>query len=91
MQFGGVAITCIGGCMHQDMSHEEDPSGLARWVWHQYQGKDGVTLCVISSYHPNGPGKGGPYTVYAQHIQYLLSNDKGDFRDPWQVFITDLE
>lgn len=58
--------------MHCGMTYGKDTSDLGRWVWHQYQGKDGIALRAVSAYQPNGPGKGGPYTIYAQHLQHLL-------------------
>jgi hypothetical protein len=31
-QFGGVAVTSIGACIHRDMTMGEDTSGLAWWA-----------------------------------------------------------
>jgi hypothetical protein len=88
-QFGGVAVTSVGTCMHRNLTTGEDPSGLARWAWHRYQGKDGIALRVVSAYRPNGPGTGGGYIVFAQHICHL--SDNNNFRDPRSTFIEDLE
>jgi hypothetical protein len=88
-QFGGVAVTSIGDCMHRDLTSGEDPSGLAQWACHCYQGKHGISLRVVSAYRPNGPGTGGGYTVFAQHVRYL--SDNNDIRDPRSAFIEDLE
>jgi hypothetical protein len=43
-QFGGVAVTSIRACIHRDLTTGKDPSGLARWSWHRYQGKGGISL-----------------------------------------------
>jgi hypothetical protein len=77
--------------MHRDLTIGEDPSGLARWAWHHYQGKNGIALRVVSAYQPNGPGTGGPYTVYTQHVRHLCSGDKNNLHDPQTVFIEDLK
>jgi hypothetical protein len=53
--------------------------------------KEREALQVISAYQPNGPDKGGPYTVYAQHLRHLLYVDKDNLRDPWLVFLLNLK
>jgi hypothetical protein len=81
-QFGGVAVTSIGNCMHRDLTTGEDTSGLTGLAWHHYQGKYRIALRVVSPYQPNGPGSGGPCTVYAKHVRHLCQEDKNDLLDP---------
>jgi hypothetical protein len=55
-------------------------------------GENGIALHVVSAYRPNVQGKGGTYTVYAQHLCYLLSSsDKDDIGDPRLIFLINLE
>ena len=88
-QFGGTSVTSTGSCINRDLEQGEDPSGLGRWAWHKYRGKDNLTLRVVSAYRPNGPGMGGTHTVYAQHLRHLLSTK--DDRDPRVAFCEDLK
>ncbi len=90
-QFRGVVVTSIGDCEHRDLTTGQDPAVLGRWAWHWYQEKNGIALQVVSVYRPNGPDKGGFYTVYARHLRHLLSVDKDNLRDPWLVFLLDLK
>jgi hypothetical protein len=59
----------------------------SQWAWHRYRGCDNLSLRVVSAYRPNRPGTGGQRTVYAQHLQQLLTNI--DSRDPRLAFCED--
>jgi hypothetical protein len=87
-QFGGTRVLSTGSCIHRNLEQGEDPSGLGRWAWYRYHGKDNLTCRVVSAYRPNGPGTGGTHTVYAQHLRHLL--EAKDDRDPRIAFCEDL-
>ena len=65
----------------------EDPSGLGRWTWAQYRGKQGIVLRVVSVYMPS-KNTNGIISVPAQHKRYL--QERNDDRDPRQAFCEDL-
>jgi hypothetical protein len=85
-QYGGTAVFSINSASHHVASKGSDQSSLGRWAWVKYKGKDNQSLRIISAYRPNTSS--GPFTVYAQHKQYLQSRD--DDRCPRLAFLEDL-
>ena len=77
----------IDKAAHRVIGKGQDKSGLGRWAWVRYRGKDNVTLRIFTAYRPNPPSE-GPFTVYAQHRTYF--NTINDDRCPREAFITDL-
>ena len=95
-QWGGTAIISYGKICQFSMGMGKDPSGLGRWVWVRYRGKNNVALRAVSVYCPNPPQrvagrrlKSKDHSVHSQHIKYF--NDKNDERDPRKAFLDDLE
>ena len=66
-----------------------DPSGMGRWLYSTYQGKNGMRLKVVTMYRPKKPNKPGEKKVYAQQLRKLLA--KGDRRCPTDAILEDLE
>jgi hypothetical protein len=64
----------------------KDNTGLGRWAWTKYQGKDGHAVRVVAAYRCNKPTAFG--SVYNQQKAYFEAND--DDRDPRNAFWEDL-
>ena len=86
-QYGGVAMWSIDKAAHRVTNKGQDPSGLGRWVWVRYRGKNNITLRIFTAYRPNPPSE-GPFTVYAQHRSHF--NSIADNRCPRIAFVEDL-
>ena len=70
------------------MSSGCDPTGLGRWVWTRFQGRNGRTLRIITGYRPNPDSSDSTSTVFSQHQQFLLAQN--DDREPRLAFLEDL-
>ena len=88
LQWGGTGIMSNGKISYFSMGAGSDSSGLGRWTWTRYRGKDGIVLRCVSVYQPNS-NKEGTLTVYQQHKEYLQSIN--DDRDPRAAFMEDLD
>jgi len=86
-QYGGVAMWTIGKVTHRISHKGQDTSGLGRWTWVRYRGKNNRYLRMYTAYRLAMPS-GGPYTFYAQHRTYLLSQK--DNRRPRAAFLEDI-
>ena len=54
---------------HRITATGKDPTGLGRWCWTQFQGKNGVKVRTISVYRPcEAPGA---TTTYQQQLRFL--------------------
>ena len=87
--FGGTAQITTGASLHRTIASGADESGLGRWVWTLFAGRNNIKLRVISGYRPNPDFKDRPGSVYSQHERHLRAIQ--DFRDPRRAFIKDLE
>ena len=87
MQFGGVAQVSINQGAHQIVKQGKDWSGLGRWVWVTYQGKQGISITVLTGYHPV-LNKSGPTLVWNQHSEYFV--EKGNEECPRHIFTKDV-
>jgi len=87
--YGGTALTCMGSCSHQAISSGKDESGLGRWVWTLFAGRNQTQLRIISGYRPNPDSSDKTGSVYSQHERYLRS--KNDNRNPRRAFVSDLK
>jgi hypothetical protein len=75
-------------------SQGSDSSGLGRWVWQLFKGKDNLTTRIYTAYRPCTPqGKEQLSTVYAQHKRHFRSTRKPGEKDrcPRNAFLEDLE
>ena len=86
-QWGGTGVISHGKLSHYTMAAGADTSGLGRWTWVRYWGKNNVSLRVVSIYQPS-ENTNGIVSVPAQHKAYLQSKD--DDRPPRTAFKEDL-
>ena len=86
-QWGGTGVGSYGKLTHYSMGVGADKSGLGRWTWARYRGKDGITLRVVSVYQPS-ENTTGIISVQAQHKRYF--QEKNDDRNPRAAFKEDL-
>ena len=86
-QKGGVAIFSTNTTAHRVLQSGHDETGLGRWTWTRYRGRNDIVLRVISAYRPvlNWTG---PLAVYNQHRRQMYDND--DDRCPRQAMLEDL-
>lgn len=69
-QPGGTIISSITKPAHRVIDTGVDATGLGRWSWTRYRGKNDVTLRVICAYRPcKKPTSTGPNTAYSQEQQ----------------------
>ena len=87
--FGGTAQISTGACSHRAIASGTDESGLGRWVWTLFAGRNKTRLRVISGYRPNPDTTDSPGSVYSQQERRLHAT--GDDRNPRRAFIKDLE
>ena len=87
-QPGGTAIMSIGQVSSRVIESGKDKSGMGRWTWTRYQGKNEQTIRIAVAYRPN-KSTGGPMTVHAQQRRHLLNRSDDD--DPRERFWGDLQ
>ena len=66
----------------------KDSTGLGRWVWMRFQGRNGHVTRVVSIYRPCN-GNNGAASVHAQHVRYLKGVQERD-RSPREALYEDL-
>ena len=87
--YGGTALISMGACSHRALGSGEDESGLGRWVWTLFAGRNHTKLRIISGYRPNPDSSDKTGSVYSQHERHLRSIQ--DDRNPRRAFISDLK
>jgi hypothetical protein len=82
-QFGGVALCSINDWAARVVASGQDDTGLGRWAWTKFQGKDGCSLRVYVAYRCN---RLSAYAglVYNQQKAYFEEND--DDWNPREAF-----
>jgi Reverse transcriptase (RNA-dependent DNA polymerase) len=85
--FGGVSQWTMNKTVHRIIGGGEDPTGLGRWSWQRYRGKDNVALRVVTAYRPSN-SREGPLTVWNQHRAFFDNQNRDG--DPREFFTTDL-
>jgi hypothetical protein len=86
-QWGGVAQCSIDEASSRIHSTGVDPTGLGRWAWTRYQGKEGYGLRVLFAYRCNEKTEHAG-SVYNQQKAYFDSI--GAPRNPRDAFWEDL-
>ena len=78
-QFGGAAIVTTNVVASRVCCTGADETGLGRWAWVQYRGKNKTSARVISVYQPHKPADETlhPKSVYRQQQRYWM-NKKSD-------------
>ena len=87
-QWGDTAVLSMGNISHCAKGAGRDLTGLGRWCWTRFQGRNGITLRYVSVYGPCD-STNGETSVRRQHIKYL--NENNDNRHPKTAFLEDLE
>jgi len=94
-QRGGTCAAAINQIAHRVNKVGKDSSGLGRWVWIDFVGRENHTTRVYTAYRPgNKPPKTSKRTtVYHQHAQYIKDHKLNT--NPWDMFdediVTDIE
>ena len=86
-QKGGVTIFSINTAANRVIQSGQDTTGLGRWTWTRYRGRNGVVLRVISAYRPV-LNQSGALGVYNQHKQYMYLHN--DDRCPRHALLADI-
>jgi hypothetical protein len=84
---GGVTQWTIDKTVHRITGSGQDATGMGRWTWQRYQGKQGITLRIATAYRPCRNATGNS-SVWSQQKKIL--EDKDVDGDPRQVFTDDL-
>jgi hypothetical protein len=87
--YGGVANVSDADFTHKVIASDNDPSGLGRWTWTSFRGKNQLVVRIITGYRPVVDYSDKPGSVYSQHERHLLKNK--DDRDPRLAFYEDLD
>ena len=87
-QPGGVILQSINKAVYRITKSGRDNSGLGRWAWTMYRGKQNITLRVICAYRPCIPSSTGSQTTYVQ--QQRVFDAQGLTREPRQAILNDL-
>ena len=83
-QYGGTATATFDEAAHRVHSTGGDATGLGRWSWITFNGKNGVRTRVISAYVPCKSSNDKYKTVYNQHRRYFLR--QGNTECPRKLF-----
>ena len=86
-QPGGTAILVRGDLSSAVMSSGHDDSGMGRWCWTTFRGKNGLKTTVFSAYR--AVPSTGALSTYQQQVRYLRQQLISGC--PREVFITDLK
>ena len=85
-QPGGVASIIVDKLAHKVDASGKDFTGLGRWTWTKFKGKNNMHLRVITVYRPCKTE--GSKTAYTQQLRYLTKIQ--DERNPRDVLMDDL-
>ena len=88
-QYGGTAQISRGNAALQHVNMGRDPTGLGRWVWQRYMGKEQRVLRVITCYRPLPAHSDKIYTPFRQQRAFLTANMGRDI-DPRDAVLEDL-
>jgi exonuclease III len=86
-QIGGTMLFSTNDTVSRINDNGTDKSKLGRWTWFRLQGRQGITLRIVSVYRP--VYSTGVLSTYQQHRQYLLAKDIDIC--PRQAFFDDLD
>ena len=76
-QFGGVGLIATDEAVNRARNGGKDPTGLGRWVWMRFQGRNGHMTRVVSIYRPCH-GSNGAASVHAQQDRYFKGTEERD-------------
>jgi hypothetical protein len=84
--YGGISQWAMDDAVPRVSEAGVDPTGLGRWGWQRFVGRNGVALRVVTAYRPV-EGR-GPRSVWMQQKAFLVNQQ--EMGNPRQVFVTDL-
>jgi hypothetical protein len=70
-QFGGTFTMAFGKLAMKATDSNVDPTGLGRWSWIQFSGKEGHMTRILSVYQPCHTSRKKTESIYAQHLEYF--------------------
>ena len=88
-QTGGTVTAAFNDTVHRIKGTGHDPTKLGRFSYIKLQGRNNCSTVVISAYCPCFSS--GPYSVYAQHLNYMNIHKPTDDLDVRAFFWNDLE
>jgi hypothetical protein len=87
-QYGGVGLIATDETATRSREGGKDPSGLGRWLWMRFQGRNNHVTRVVSIYRPcRSPGKES--SVWEQQSRYFREKEEQD-RNPRKAMYDDL-
>ena len=72
LQYGGTTVISFDEVAHRVKSTGADSTGLGRWTWMLFEGKNNHHTRIISAYIPCKSSRDRHQTVYNQHKRYFL-------------------
>ena len=92
IQPGGTGIIATNKMASRFLKQGRDPSGLGRWTWMQFRGRDKQELVVVSVYRPCNPNDDKGVSVRATYRQHKdLFGNIGRLECPRNALFTDLK
>ena len=89
-QYGGIVILSRNHSASRVMESGRDETGLGRWTWVRYRGRNGIITRIVGCYRPCVPSStSSSGSVYAQHQRHF--NAAADDICPREAFIRDLK
>ncbi len=88
-QQGGTMSMTMGEMASRHHTSGKDATGLGRWVWQLFKGKNNITTRIYTAYRPCKTHPKQLKTVY--NLQRAYFRDKGIDRCPRELFLEDLE
>lgn len=89
-QQGGTCTIAFGQAAYRATKMGEDPTGLGRWSWIEFRGRDEMLTRIYTAYRPGSKPSGDTQrtTVYHQHARYIRRNKLN--AEPRQLFDNDI-
>jgi hypothetical protein len=87
-QAGGVSQWATNQMVHRISEVGQDGTGLGRWTWQVFRGKEGRRLRVITAYHPVY-SESTDGTTWSQQKAFFDRNEVAG--DPREIFTRDLQ
>ena len=88
-QWGGTAAMTFGDAAARVSETGVDPSGLGRWAWISFKGRNNFRTRIISAYRPCRSSQQALGSVYSQHKRRFRALQRPGC--PRQLFIDDLK
>ena len=82
---GGTSTWSIDAACHRVYKSGRDTSGLGRWSWVAYRGRNDIKIKIYTVYFPGSAGE-GPDTTYNQHQSYFseMKQDRNPIAACWE-------